>query len=187
MGELSFEPRQQAPLQGSRGASVLPRVPLLTSEEETGRSHQPHVIDEETEAERESTLCPVPKVSERLGWTRIRPGAHQEVTWTWGVIPHPTAVRSSQTVGSGDTTIPEVAWVRAKLFQSGLTLCDPMDCSPPSSFVHADCAGKNTGVGCHALLQGLFPPQGSNPRLLSLAWADRFFTTSATWEALRHL
>ena len=65
MGELSFEPRQQAPLQGSRGASVLPRVPLLTSEEETGRSHQPHVIDEETEAERESTLCPVPKVSDR--------------------------------------------------------------------------------------------------------------------------
>ena len=88
---------------------------------------------------------------------------------------------------SGDTTMPEVAGVRAKLFQLGLTLCDPMDCSPPSSFVHADCAGKNTGVGCHALLQGLFPPQGSNPRLLSLAWADRFFTTSTTWEALRHL
>ena len=28
--------------------------------------------------------------------------------------------------------------------------------------------GKNTGVGCHALLQGIFPAQGSNPRLLCL-------------------
>ena len=37
---------------------------------------------------------------------------------------------------------------------SGLTLCDPMDCSPPGSFVLGDSPGKNTGVGCHALLQG---------------------------------
>ena len=26
--------------------------------------------------------------------------------------------------------------------------------------------GKNTGVGCHSLLQGIFPTQGSNPSLL---------------------
>ena len=26
-----------------------------------------------------------------------------------------------------------------------------------------DLPGKNTGVGCHALLQGIFPTQGSNP------------------------
>ena len=26
----------------------------------------------------------------------------------------------------------------------------------------------NTGVGCHALLQGIFPTQGLNPHLLSL-------------------
>ena len=25
---------------------------------------------------------------------------------------------------------------------------------------------KNTGAGCHGLLQGIFPTQGSNPRLL---------------------
>ena len=29
-----------------------------------------------------------------------------------------------------------------------------------------DSPGKNTGVGCHALLQGIFPTQGSNPGLL---------------------
>ena len=31
-----------------------------------------------------------------------------------------------------------------------------------------DSPGKNTGVGCHALLQGTFPTQGLNPRLLCL-------------------
>ena len=28
-----------------------------------------------------------------------------------------------------------------------------------------NCLGKNTGVGCHSLLQGIFPTQGSNPDL----------------------
>ena len=39
-----------------------------------------------------------------------------------------------------------------------------------------DSPGKNTGVGCCALLQGSFPTQGSNPRLMSPALAGRFFT-----------
>ena len=37
--------------------------------------------------------------------------------------------------------------------QSCLSLCDPMDCSPPGSSVHRNSPGKKTGVGCHALLQ----------------------------------
>ena len=49
--------------------------------------------------------------------------------------------------------------------QSCLTLGGTMDCSPPGSSVHGDFPGKNTGVGCHALLQGIFPTQGSNPGL----------------------
>jgi hypothetical protein len=31
-----------------------------------------------------------------------------------------------------------------------------------------DSSGNNTGVGCHALLQGIFPTQGSNLHLLCL-------------------
>ena len=42
------------------------------------------------------------------------------------------------------------------------TLCDPMDYSLLGSSVHGDSPGKNTGVGCHALLQGILPTQGSN-------------------------
>ena len=52
--------------------------------------------------------------------------------------------------------------VHAKSLQSCPTLCNPMDCSPPGSSIHGDALGKNTGVGCHALLQGIFPIQGSN-------------------------
>ena len=47
-----------------------------------------------------------------------------------------------------------------------LTLCHPMDCSPPDPSVHGDSPGMNTGMGCHALLQGIFPIQGSNAGLL---------------------
>ena len=46
-----------------------------------------------------------------------------------------------------------------------------------------DSASKNTGVGYHALLQGIFLTQGPNLRLMPPALAGRFFTTSATWEA----
>ena len=73
--------------------------------------------------------------------------------------------------------------VRAKLLQSCLTLFDPTDCSPPGSSVHRDSPGKNTGMGCHALLQGIFPTQELNLCLLSPALAGRFFTTSTTWQA----
>ena len=50
------------------------------------------------------------------------------------------------------------------------TLCNPMNCNPPDSFVHGDSPGKNTGVGCHALHQGIFPTQGSNRGLLHCRW-----------------
>ena len=45
------------------------------------------------------------------------------------------------------------------------TICDPMDCSLPGSSVHEDSPSMNTGMGCHALLQGIFPTQGLNPGL----------------------
>ena len=45
-----------------------------------------------------------------------------------------------------------------------------MDCSLPDSSVHGNSSAKNTGVGCHALLQGIFPTQGSNSGLLHCRW-----------------
>ena len=43
-----------------------------------------------------------------------------------------------------------------------LTLRNPMDCSLPGSSGHGDCPVRNTGAGCHALFQGIFPTQVSN-------------------------
>ena len=62
--------------------------------------------------------------------------------------------------------------------QSCLTFCDPMNCSPRDSSVHGDSLGKNTGIGFHAILQGIFPTKGSNPSHI----AGRFFNRWATRE-----
>ena len=48
-------------------------------------------------------------------------------------------------------------WFCAKSLQWCTTVCNPMKCSLPGSSVHGiDSPGKNTGVGCHDLLQGIF-------------------------------
>ena len=52
--------------------------------------------------------------------------------------------------------------------QPCLMFCNPKDCSLPASSVHGTFPGKNTGAGCHFQVQGIFPTQGLNPRLLRL-------------------
>ena len=61
-------------------------------------------------------------------------------------------------------------------------LC-PVDCSLPGSLRPWNFLGKSTGVGCHFLLQRIFPTQGSNPGLSHIA--GRHFTIWATWEAFQ--
>ena len=46
------------------------------------------------------------------------------------------------------------------------TLCSPMDCKACQLLCPWDFPGKNTGVGCHFLLQQIFLTQGSHPHLL---------------------
>ena len=70
------------------------------------------------------------------------------------------------------------------------TLCDLMDCTLPGSSVYGDFPGKNTGVGYHAVLQGIFPTQGSNQvshiagRFLTI-WATRETTSAPKFTAVR--
>ena len=64
--------------------------------------------------------------------------------------------------------------------KSCLTLCNPLNYRPTRLLCPWDFPGNNIGVGCHFLLQGIFPAQELNPHLLhwqvdSLPWA--------TWEA----
>ena len=57
--------------------------------------------------------------------------------------------------------------VKVLVTQSCPTLCDSMDSSlPGSSVCGINSSGNNIEVGCHSLLQGIFPIQGSNPGLL---------------------
>ena len=66
---------------------------------------------------------------------------------------------------------PSLYVVCTKSLQSCPTLCDLMECSPPGCSVHRDSPDKNTGLGCHALFQGIFQTQGGNPHLLNfLHW-----------------
>ena len=46
----------------------------------------------------------------------------------------------------------------------------PHELSPAGSSLHGDSPGKNTGVCCCALLQQIFPTQGSNPGLPYCRW-----------------
>ena len=72
----------------------------------------------------------------------------------------------------------QMQWQRRKCYAQSLqscpTLWDPMDCGTLGSSVCGDSLGKDTGVGCHALLQGIFPTQESNPYLRCLLHCRQF-------------
>ena len=86
---------------------------------------------------------------------------------------HPHLMHSPGPVGKQATkhqpALKAVAssWVRACV-QSCLTLRNPRDHIAHQALCPWDSPGKNTGVGCHALLQRIFLTQGLNPRLLCL-------------------
>ena len=60
------------------------------------------------------------------------------------------------------------AGVCAKLLQSCSTLCNPYELEPTRLLCPWDPPDKNTRVGCHVLLQRIFPTQGPKPHLLYL-------------------
>ena len=64
------------------------------------------------------------------------------------------------------STLKGLCAVLCLVTQLCLTLCNPIDCSPPDSPVPGDSPGKNTGVGSLSLLQGNFLTQESNQGLL---------------------
>ena len=77
------------------------------------------------------------------------------------LTPHLFTPRPLPTTTTTHTTCPYLRIVLSRLVVYD---CDPMDCGLPASSVHGDSPGKNTGVGCHALLQEIFPTQGTESR-----------------------
>ena len=61
----------------------------------------------------------------------------------------------------------------------------PCGLQPARHLCPWDFPSKNIGVGCHFLLQGIFPTQRSNPCLLCLLhWQADFFNHCTTFEIL---
>ena len=65
------------------------------------------------------------------------------------------------------------SWWWCLVAQCVLLFRKPMDCIAPRLLCSWDFPGKNTGVGCHFLLQGIFPDPGIEP--VSSALTGRFF------------
>ena len=69
--------------------------------------------------------------------------------WFASLPPHHSFLLSSK-----DSTLQVSAAAAAKSLQSCLTVCDPVDGSPSGSPIPGiNSPGKNTGAGCHFLLQ----------------------------------
>ena len=69
-------------------------------------------------------------------------------------------------LGQGTEGKPAYFYHVCMCAQSCLTLCDPMDCSPPGSSVHGILQARILEWVAISFLQGSFPTQGSNPGLL---------------------
>ena len=83
---------------------------------------------------------------------------------TWG-----GAVNPARVCGPFPDTAIYLAWLLgAKSLQLCLTLCDTMDCKPTGLLCPWDAPSKNPGLGCYALLQGVFLTQTLNSRFLHL-------------------
>ena len=78
-------------------------------------------------------------------------------------------------------------WSGEKLLWSCPTFWDPMDYSPPGSFVHGNSPDKNSEVGCHVLLLVSSQPRDWTCTSCVSFIAGRFFIQWATWEAQYNL
>ena len=111
-------------------------------------------------------------------WASVPPGflccvAHLEKGW----CSLPPVERPCGNVMVNGCEWHDVSTAPAQLL-SWVWLCAPHGLQPASLLCPWDSPGKNPGVGCHALLQGTFPTQGSNPGFLHCKqilyhWATR--------------
>ena len=110
------------------------------------------------------------------GTKRHSPAPTQAATPTWGLVLSLGSIvpevggRVERDAVPNSPSICLVLWAFVPTLccaqsLSHVRLCD---CSRPGSSVHGDSPGKNTGVGCHALLQGIFLTPGIEPRLPAL-------------------
>ena len=98
----------------------------------------------------------------------------KEVPCTQNFTEHQHA-RAMSSIHSLPCSFPKMNMCACVLSRSVVSnFLRPHGLQPPRLLCPWDSPGKNTGVGCHALLQGIFLTQGSNPNLLCfLHWQAR--------------
>ena len=79
--------------------------------------------------------------------------------------------------------LQNISWVLAKLLQSCLTLCDPMDCRSPGCSVHGILQARILEWVTMLSSKGSFWPRDSNPCLLRLLHSRQILYFWATGEA----
>ena len=76
-------------------------------------------------------------------------------SYSWAYIWRKTLIQNN----TSTPVFTAALFTRAKTCMlscfSRVQLCGPVDCSPPGSSVQGDPPGKNIGVGCYAVLQGI--------------------------------
>ena len=101
---------------------------------------------------------PVDKCLFKLNINCVLFQCQNTLAWKWNEVVMPFAQKSLRSKNILNALVIKLGFVcmYAKSLQSCLTLCSTMNYSPPDSSIHGDSPGKNTGVGCHALLLWIF-------------------------------
>ena len=112
-------------------------------------------------------------IGKRRKWSKCQMPQRFSGVCSW-VVPgdcdkHMWNVAGGNQIAVGWDTELVLSVCCAEITRSCPTLCDPINCRSGSS-VHGILQVKNTGMGCHALLQRIFPTQGSNPCLPHCRW-----------------
>ena len=99
----------------------------------------------------------------------------------WQDVPEPEqnkeGVRQGRPGRRNGGCITNRCCVLCLVVQSWPTLCNPN--------FNGDCPGKNTGVGCHAFLQGLISTHGSNLLLLLSHFSRVRLCVTHRWQPTR--
>ena len=96
-------------------------------------------------------MSQVPVKKKKINLSSIKRKTPTIMGWIYTVNTRLRSLKFKNTSMSG--RVAAAAAAAAKSLHSCPTLCDPMDGSPPGSPGPWDSPGKNTGVGCHFLLQ----------------------------------
>ena len=126
-----------------------------------------------------SFRCPLPYAGPGVGLGQELPvslglcptGGLRSIPWCRPFLCPSPVSGPSLLANTADLRFSWVSWCPSLCLHARSVMsdsCDPMDCSPPGSPVQGISPGKDTGVGCHFLLQEIFPTQRSNPHFLHL-------------------